>query len=132
MTLTPEARRRITEDHVVWLTTVTDSGAPAPNPVWCALDGEDIVAFTTSDAVRVRNIRRRPLVALNFNSDALGGDLVIITGTATTAPGRPSALDSYRDKYEAAMRDLHQMTLEQFDAMFGTEIRVRPQRVRPA
>jgi PPOX class probable F420-dependent enzyme len=132
MTLTPEARRRIAEDHVVWLTTVTDSGAPAPNPVWCALDGEDIVAFTTSDAMRVRNIRRRPLVALNFNSDTLGGDLVIITGTAAVGPGRPSALESYRVKYEAAMRDLHRMTLEQFDAMFDTEIRVRPQRVRPS
>jgi PPOX class probable F420-dependent enzyme len=131
MTLTTEARRRIADDHVVWLTTVSDSGAPAPNPVWCALDGEDIVAFTTSDAVRVHNITQRPQVSLNFNSDQLGGDLVIISGRATVRPGRPSALESYRSKYEAAMRDLHQMTLEQFDAMFDREIRIRPLKVRP-
>jgi PPOX class probable F420-dependent enzyme len=131
MTLTPEARRRITEDHVVWLTTVAASGAPAPNPVWCALDGDDVVAFTTADAVRVRNIRDRPLVSLNFNSDALGGDLVIITGTATVAPGRPSSIDAYRTKYEAAMLDLHQLTLEQFDATFDTEVRIHPHAVRP-
>lgn len=132
MTLTAEAYRRIAEDHVVWLTTVTDSGAPAPNPVWCAIDGDDVVVFTTQEAVRVRNIRQRPVVTLNFNSDALGGDLVIITGTATVGPGRPSALETYRVKYETAMRDLHQMTLEQFDTMFDTEIRVRPHNVRPA
>jgi PPOX class probable F420-dependent enzyme len=131
MTLTAEAHRRIADDHVVWLTTVSDSGAPVTNPVWCALDGDDIVAFTTADAVRVRNIERRPLVSLNFNSDALGGDLVIISGRATVRPGRPSAIESYRRKYEAAMRDLHQMTLEQFDAMFDREIRVRPLKVRP-
>jgi PPOX class probable F420-dependent enzyme len=131
MTLTPEARRRIADDHVVWLTTVSESGAPTPNPVWCVLDGEDIVAFTTADAVRVRNIERQPLVSLNFNSDALGGDLVMITGRATVRPGRPSALESYRRKYEAAMRDLHQMSLAQFDAMFDREIRVRPLKVRP-
>jgi hypothetical protein len=40
--------------------------------------------------------------------------------------------ERYRVKYETAMRDLHRMTLEQFDAMFDTEIRVRPHRVRPA
>jgi PPOX class probable F420-dependent enzyme len=132
MTLTDEALRRVAEDHVVWLTTVTDSGAPAPNPVWCAADGDDVVVFTTAESVRVRNIRRRPLVTLNFNSDARGGDLVIITGTASAGPGKPSALETYRAKYETAMRDLHQMTLEQFDAVFDTEIRVRPHRVRPA
>jgi PPOX class probable F420-dependent enzyme len=131
MTLTPEARRRVADDHVVWLTTVSDSGVPAPNPVWCALDGEDIVAFTTSDAVRLHNIARRPLVSLNFNSDQLGGDLVIINGKAAVSAGRPSALESYRRKYESAMRDLHDMTLEQFDAMFDQEIRIRPLKVRP-
>jgi len=132
MTLTAAAHRRIAEDHVVWLTTVSDSGTPAPNPVWCASDGDDIVVFTTADSVRVRNIRQRPLVTLHFNSDALGGHLVIITGTATARPGTPSAFETYRDKYETAMRDLHQMTLEQFDTMFDTEIRIRAHRIRPA
>ena len=131
MTLPPEAARRIAEDHVVWLTTVSASGTPTPNPVWCALDGDDVVAFTSSSSVRVRNIRERPAVALNFNSDELGGDLVIISGTATATPGRASAIPAYRDKYEPAMRDLHQMSLEDFEATYDTEIRIRPDRVRP-
>ena len=81
--------------------------------------------------MRVRNIRRRPAVSLNFNSDAQGGDLVIISGTATVAPARAGAVPSYRAKYEAAMRDLHQLTIEQFETTYDTEIRIRPHRVRP-
>ena len=131
MTLSPEAIRRINDDHVVWLTTVSDAGTPTPNPVWCALDGDDVVVFTSASSVRVRNIRARPQVALNFTSDALGGDLVIITGTATVAPGRVRDVPAYREKYEAAMRDLHQMSLEDFEQAFDTEIRVRPVRLRP-
>lgn len=132
MTVPLEARRRLTDDHVVWLTTVGDSGTPAPNPVWCALDGDDIVVFTTFDAVRVHNIVQRPAVSLNFNSDPLGGDLVIISGSAVIRrPARPSAVASYRAKYESAMADLHDMTIEQFDEAFDTEIRIRPEKVRP-
>ena len=131
MTLTPEAIRRLNDDHVVWLTTITDSGAPAPNPVWCALDGDDVVVFSSSGSLRVRNIEARPTVALNFNSDELGGELVIINGTAVARPGRASDVAVYRAKYETAMRDLHQMSLEQFDAAFDTEIRIRPRKVRP-
>jgi hypothetical protein len=41
MEIPKEAQRRIDEDRVVWLTTVTDSGVPAPNPVWFVPDGED-------------------------------------------------------------------------------------------
>ena len=131
MTLTPEAIRRLHDDQVVWLTTITDAGAPAPNPVWCALDGDDVVVFTSSGSLRVRNIEARPTVALNFNSDELGGDLVIITGTASARPGRASDVPAYRAKYESAMRDLHQLTLEQFGATYDTELRIRPNRVRP-
>ena len=131
MTLSPATRKRLADDHVVWLTTVSDSGAPTPNPVWCAADGDDVVIFTTGDSVRVHNIEQRPLVSLNFNSDALGGDVLVIAGTATLVRGaRPSTLDAYREKYETPMRDLHQMSLDDFDATFDVEIRVRPERVR--
>lgn len=131
MDLSPTTRQRLENDHVIWLTTVSDSGAPTPNPVWCAADGDDAVIFTTAGSVRVHNIEQRPLVSLNFNSDELGGDVLVIAGTATVSRGaRPSGLDSYREKYEASMRDLHQMSLDDFDAMFDVEIRVHTERVR--
>ena len=43
MELPNEAQRRISQDKVAWLTTITDRGGPAPNPVWFVPDGDDLV-----------------------------------------------------------------------------------------
>jgi PPOX class probable F420-dependent enzyme len=126
-----EALSRITKDKVVWLTTVTDSGAPAPNPVWFVPDGDDIVVFSTPGARKVHNITQRPTVTLHFNSDLEGGDVVVITGHATVAHGRrPSALGAYLEKYEASITGPLGMTVDEIDRTYDTEIRVRPTRVR--
>jgi PPOX class probable F420-dependent enzyme len=126
-----EARRRIAQDKVVWLTTVTDRGAPAPNPVWFVPDGDDIVVFSTPGARKVHNITQRPTVTLHFNSDPEGGDVVVITGNAAVAHGqRPSALEAYVDKYEASITGSLRTTVDVIDRTYDTEIRVRPTRVR--
>ena len=54
------ARRHIGDDHVVWLTTVTDSGTPAPWPVWFVADGDDLLVFSEPTTKRVHNIGQRP------------------------------------------------------------------------
>jgi PPOX class probable F420-dependent enzyme len=126
-----EARRRIAQDKVVWLTTVTDRGAPAPNPVWFVPDGDDIVVFSTPGARKVHNITQRPTVTLHFNSDPEGGDVVVITGSAAVAHGqRPSALEAYVDKYEASITGSLRTTVDVIDRTYDTEIRIRPTRVR--
>jgi PPOX class probable F420-dependent enzyme len=131
MDMPPDAKRRIAEDEIVWLTTVTDSGAPAPNPVWFAPDGDDLVIFSAPSAHKVRNIERRPKVTLHFNADAHGGDVVVITGEArVTYDRRPSALTAYLDKYEPSITGPLGMTVEEIDRGYPTEIRVRPTRVR--
>ncbi|WP_354577950.1 pyridoxamine 5'-phosphate oxidase family protein [Rhodococcus sp. PvR044] len=79
----PEARRHIAEDHIAWLTTVTDSGAPAPNPVWFVPDGDDLVVFSAPGSRKVHNIAERPTVTLNFNSDRTAP-----TSSSSTAPRR--------------------------------------------
>lgn len=123
--------RRLDADHVVWLTTVTDSGAPSPNPVWFVQDGEDIVVFSAPDAHKARNIAARPVVTLNFNSDPHGGDIVVITGRATATPSvLPSANAAYVAKYAAAIRDELQSTLDEIDGTYHTELRIRPIKVR--
>lgn len=122
-----EARRRLDSEQVVWLTTIADSGRPAPNPVWFVQDGDDIVVFSSPTSHRVRNVSRRPQVALNFNSDSRGGDVVVISGTATATPNvAPSSLAPYLAKYEAAVVDELQTTVEAIDAVYNTEIRIRP------
>jgi PPOX class probable F420-dependent enzyme len=99
-----EAQRRISQDKVAWLTTITDRGVPAPNPVWFVPDGDDLVVFSSPHARKVRNIEQRPTVTVHFNSDPDGGDVVVITGDAAIAHDqRPSALGPYLDKYETSI-----------------------------
>jgi PPOX class probable F420-dependent enzyme len=131
MDMPPDAKRRIAEDEIVWLTTVTDGGAPAPNPVWFVPDGDDLVVFSAPSAHKVRNIERRPKVTLHFNADPHGGDVVVISGEATVGYNRlPSALPAYIDKYGPAITGPLEMTVEEIDRGYSTEIRVRPTRVR--
>jgi PPOX class probable F420-dependent enzyme len=131
MDIPPEARRRIAEDRVAWLTTVTDSGAPAPNPVWFVADGDDLVVFSHPGARKVRNLEQRPVATIHFNSDPHGGDVVVMTGTVAVAHGRrPSALRPYLDKYESDITGPLQTTVEEIDATYNTELRLTPTRVR--
>lgn len=131
MDLPSEAVRRIDQDRVVWLTTVTDRGAPAPNPVWFVADGDDLVVFSEPGARKVHNIERRPTVSLHFNSDSEGGDVVVITGTASIAHGKkPSGLPAYIDKYESSITGLLATTVDEIDGTYTTELRIRPARVR--
>jgi PPOX class probable F420-dependent enzyme len=131
MDMPQEALRRISSDRVAWLTTITDRGAPAPNPVWFVPDGDDLVVFSSPQARKVSNIEQRPAVTLHFNSDPDGGDVVVITGMATVAQGeRPSAIDAYLDKYEASITGPLGMTVDEIDQTYSTEIRIRPTHVR--
>lgn len=131
MDIPAEAQRHLADDQVAWLTTVADSGAPVPFPVWFLPDGDDIVVFTQPGARRVRNITERPLVSLNFNSDPHGGDVWIITGTASVRPGvKPSTSTAYVDKYQAAIEGELHTTLAEVDATYDTEIRIRPTKIR--
>jgi PPOX class probable F420-dependent enzyme len=131
MEMPTAARRRITRDNVVWLTTITDRGAPAPNPVWFVPDGDDLVVFSSPHARKVHNIEQRPTVTLHFNSDPDGGDVVVITGEAVLAHGRrPSALRAYLDKYEASITGPLATTVDEIDRTYNTEIRIRPTGVR--
>jgi PPOX class probable F420-dependent enzyme len=124
------ARQRLESDDVVWLTTVTDAGAPAPYPVWFVVDGDDIVVFSEPTTRRVHNIGQRPVVSLHFNSDPQGGDVWVLTGRAATTAGvKPSSAPGYVDKYGTSIeRDL-QTTVAAIDATYDTEIRIRPERV---
>lgn len=131
MDMPPEARRHIAEDHVAWLTTVTDSGAPAPNPVWFVPDGDDLVVFSAPGSRKVHNIAERPAVTLNFNSDPHGADIVVINGTASATPNKKSSgMRAYLDKYEASITGELGTTVEEIDRVYSTELRITPTRVR--
>src|SRR6202012_2915343 len=73
--------RHLREEPVVWLTTVTPSGAPLPRPVGFWWDGGENVSVYSQPGARIRNIARNPKVTLNFRGDGSGGGILALSGT---------------------------------------------------
>jgi PPOX class probable F420-dependent enzyme len=100
--------RHLREDLVVWLTTVSPSGAPLPSPVWFLWEEPETVRLHSVDGARVRNLRANPRVALSFRGDERGGDIVVLTGTAAVAEDAAPADEDepYLAKYVQEMSRL--------------------------
>jgi PPOX class probable F420-dependent enzyme len=118
--------RRLREEMIVWLTTVTPSGAPLPRPVGFLWDGGDNVLVYSQPGARVRNIARNPKVTLSFDSDGQGGDIVVLSGTAEVNESAPTAAENaaWVAKYAAAWKHWG-MTPESFVQRFNVPVRVR-------
>jgi PPOX class probable F420-dependent enzyme len=118
--------RRLREEQVVWLTTVTPGGAPLPRPVGFLWDGGDVVSVYSQPGARVRNIAANPRVTLNFDGDGRGGDVIVLSGTAEVDPGAPAAdaLPAWLEKY-AAQIERFGMTPASYAARFSVPIRIR-------
>jgi PPOX class probable F420-dependent enzyme len=86
--------RHLREEHVVWLTTVTRSGAPLPRPVGFLWDGGQTISVYSQPGGRIRNVADNPKVTLNFGGDGRGGDIVVLSGSAEIAESAPSAAEN--------------------------------------
>jgi PPOX class probable F420-dependent enzyme len=127
--LTEKIERRLTGDLIAWLTTVTPAGRPAPTPVWFVWDGAAIIIYSLNQGAKLRHIQANDQVAVHFNSDADGGDVVVIGGRAeffTDAPP-PSAFPGLLDKYAAAISRMGR-TPQWYDDEYGVALRVTPER----
>ncbi|HTX13242.1 MAG TPA: TIGR03667 family PPOX class F420-dependent oxidoreductase [Solirubrobacteraceae bacterium] len=118
--------RHLREELIVWLTTVTPSGAPLPRPVGFVWDGSENVSVYSQPGARIRNIARNPKVTLNFGGDGEGGDIVILSGTAQVDESGPSAVEdpAFADKY-AAEFERFGMTAESYAQRFSVPVRIR-------
>ena len=118
--------RHLREEKVVWLTTVTSSGAPLPRPVGFLWDGGQVVFVYGQPGARVRNIGRNPKVTLNFGGDGSGGDIVVLSGMAEVVESGPSAVENaaWAAKYGADWAR-NGMTAESFAQRFSVPLRIR-------
>jgi PPOX class probable F420-dependent enzyme len=118
--------RHLREELVVWLTTVTPSGAPLPRPVGFLWDGGELVSVYSQRGPRIRNIARNPKVALNFGGDGVGGDIVVLSGTARCDESAPAAgeNEAWLAKYGTEFERFG-MTAESFAKRFDVPVRVR-------
>jgi PPOX class probable F420-dependent enzyme len=118
--------RRLREETVVWLTTVTPAGAPLPRPVGFLWDGNEMVSMYSQPGARVRNIAANPKVTLNFDGDGSGGDIVVLSGTARI-DADASAADAnhaWLEKYAAQIEQLG-LTPAAYAARFSVPVRIR-------
>jgi PPOX class probable F420-dependent enzyme len=125
------AQRRLREEQVIWLTTTRADGAPLPTPVWFLWHGGACLIFSRPDALKVKNIRRQPSVALNLNSDAFGGNIVVIQGQARIEqhPVAAEVMAAYLEKYRAGIQSIG-LTPESLQAEYTTALTITPTRVR--
>lgn len=123
--------RRLQEEIVIWLTTVRADGTPQPSPVWFLWDGATILIYSRPETPKVRNIGHNPRVALAFDSDGRGGNIVILTGRAVIDRSTPPAtqVPAYLDKYRAGIASIG-MTPERFAAAYSVPVRVTPAHLR--
>lgn len=127
------AARRMHGEHVIWLTTVDAKGMPQPTPVWFLWEDAQstLLIYSRSDAKRLGHIAQNPRVALNFDGDGSGGDIIVITGEARVSSDVPPAhqLPTYMKKYRDWIARLG-MTPEQFASVYSVPLRVRPSALR--
>ena len=126
------ALKHLAEDQIVWLTTSDAHGGPQPKPVWFLWeDGGTDLVYTGAETATVRHIGRNPRVALNFNTDPPGYDVVILIGTAEVVRDTPRAdsIPAYIDKYANAMAVIG-LTPLSFSDPYDVAIRVTPEKIR--
>jgi PPOX class probable F420-dependent enzyme len=123
--------RHLREEIVVWMTTVTPAGEPLPMPVWFVWDGGELVRMHSRRSARVRNLQANPHVSLNFSGDGRGGDIVVLSGSATADPDMPQAdADAeYLEKYRDHITRIG-MTPETFAERYAVPVRIQLTRVR--
>jgi PPOX class probable F420-dependent enzyme len=79
----------------------------------------------------VRNIAANPKVALHFDSDSKGGNVVVLTGTAEVLPEGFSVAqrEAYIEKYREDIQD-NDMTPDEMLQEYSVTLRVTPTRLR--
>jgi PPOX class probable F420-dependent enzyme len=120
------AERRLREEVIAWLVTVTRRGTPQPVPVWFLWEDETFLIYSRPDTPKLRNIERNPRVALHLDGNGRGGDIVVVTGDAAVSPGDPPAdqVPAYVEKY-AELIDGNGWTPHSFASDYSVPIRVR-------
>ena len=123
--------RRLASEPIIWLTTVGADLTAQPVPVWFWWDGQTALIYSKQGTPKLRNIARSPRVALHFNNNDDGGDIVVFAGTAQIDQGAPalSEVAAYIEKYAARIARMGQ-TAAYFAQEYSVAIHVTPTGLR--
>jgi PPOX class probable F420-dependent enzyme len=94
-----EALRFVADHHDAVLATRRRDGSVQLSPITCGVDdGGHVIISTRATAVKTKNMRRDPKVALCVVSNGFYGDWVQVDGTAEVV-ALPEAMDGLVDYY---------------------------------
>jgi PPOX class probable F420-dependent enzyme len=124
------AARRLREEIIGWLTTVSPDGGPRPVPVWFLWDGDrSILLYSKPDTPKLRHIAANPRVTLNLDGNGRGGDIVVVHGEAHVTTDPPAGeVPAYVEKYAERIAELN-WTAESFAADYSVPVRIDVSRV---
>lgn len=125
-------RQRLREEQVIWIITVGKDGTPQPNPVgFLFQDDGSILIYNAAKANRINHVVDRPSVALHFDGDGTGRDIVVFTGTARRAHGvlPPHENQAFLAKYGDGMAQ-RSGSAEKFSEDFPVPLRIEITRTR--
>jgi PPOX class probable F420-dependent enzyme len=125
--------RRLREDPIIWLTTTGADGTPQPNPVWFFWDdqAQSALIYSLPDAARLSHIHNTPRVALHFDGNGRGGDIIVLTGEARLSPE-----DLPADQHAAYLSKYQEFiaagfgTPANFATKYSVPLRITPTMVR--
>jgi PPOX class probable F420-dependent enzyme len=119
------AARRLREEIIGWLTTVTPEGAPRPIPVWFLWDGDrSILLYSRPGKRKLANMAQNPHVSLNLDSDRIEADIVVCWGELRVSDDPPaSEVPEYVAKYAGRIAALG-WEPEGFAADFSVPLRI--------
>jgi len=125
------AAKRLRDELIVWLTTVSRQGQPRSSPVWFWWDGDAFHLFSQPRKPKLLNIAANPLVSLHLEGGREGEDIVVFEGRAKIVRNGQAATSfpEYMGKYRRPIAS-YDWTPESFAADYAVPIVVRPTRVR--
>jgi PPOX class probable F420-dependent enzyme len=123
--------RRLREELVIWLTTVSPEGQPQSTPVWFLWDGDAFLIYSQPGKPKLHNLADNPRASLHLRGDEQGDDVLIVEGRARLDPESPKAdqVPAYVEKYRRSIEAL-EWTPASFAADYSEPVRVIPDRVR--
>ncbi len=125
--------RRLHDERLIWLTTVDAKGMPQPTPVWFLWDeaASNFLIYSRADAKRLVHLQQNSRVALNFDGNGSGGDIIVITGQGRVSSDDPSAdqLPTYVEKYRNFIARRYS-TPENFASIYSVALRILPIAIR--
>jgi PPOX class probable F420-dependent enzyme len=123
--------RFLSDEPVVWLSTVRPDGAPHIVPIWFTWDGTSLLVFSKPSAQKVRNLRVNPVAMLALGEPEDDFDVALAEARVELLDEPATELPwAHLAKYGSRMAALG-LSPDQFVTIYSQLIRITPTRTVP-